>query len=103
MRSFTLLLLTALPVSWDSIPCAVRPAFSNTIAIREGWRKTGSLVRRLHNPGALVYAGQHGAVRSTRGFASFASDAEGWYALDQDLIIKIRRGVPLRVAWAWIH
>ena len=61
------------------------------IAKYEGWGVKGSLTHKLHNPGALSFAHQKGAVRGTGGYAKWGTDAEGWKALDKDLQSKIKR------------
>lgn len=65
------------------------------IARMEGWRDPHSLVRRLHNPGALVFAGQEAATRDKSGYARFADDAAGWRALFRDLERKRARGLDV--------
>jgi len=66
------------------------------IARHEGWDSPGSLVRRLHNPGALTYANQPNATPGIRGFAAFDSDESGWAALRRDLDAKARLRWTLR-------
>ncbi len=56
------------------------------IALTEGWRNPASLTRRLHNPGALVFAGQLGAAADSSGYAHFEREADGWRALQNELI-----------------
>ena len=69
---------------------------AQSIARHEGWGLPGSLVRRLHNPGALVYAGQRDATAGPQGYAVFAGDAEGWAALRNDIASKFRLGITIR-------
>jgi hypothetical protein len=68
----------------------------HSIARHEGWYVKNSLVRRLHNPGALVYAGQKHAKPSETGYARFESDFDGMIALDSDIRKKIEKGMTLR-------
>lgn len=74
---------------------AVTPVLKR-IAHIEGWDKPRSLVRRLHNPGALKYAHQRGATRGPRGFARFKTDEDGWAASWRDYSAKRRHGLTLR-------
>ena len=66
-----------------------------SIGIHEGWNVPGSLVRRQHNPGALVFARQDGAHRSKNAYAYFESDEKGKAALLADLRAKFSRGMTL--------
>lgn len=61
------------------------------LAKYEGWGISNSLTHRLHNPGALSYAGQKGATRGPGGYARFAKDEDGWRALDVDLQAKVKK------------
>lgn len=63
------------------------------LAVVEGWNIPGSVVRRLHNPGALVFSGQPGAIRSDLGYAKFETDEAGWQAFRRDLSVKKQRGL----------
>jgi len=72
------------------------------IARMEGYHVPGSLPRRQHNPGSLVYASQPGATRGARGYARFPTPAAGWAALDRDLRAKLARGYPLGRAWPYL-
>lgn len=75
---------------------------SEVIARLEGWGRAGSLVRRLHNPGALAYARQRHANAADQGYARFRNDADGWAALRRDLAKKIRRGLTIdQIARRW--
>jgi hypothetical protein len=65
------------------------------IATVEGWNRPRSLVRRLHNPGALRFAHQRGATRGLRGFAKFTTDQDGWLASWRDYTAKRRLGMSL--------
>lgn len=100
--SILALLILAVPVSKEIGQCAVRPGILDYIAVREGFHKPGSLPARLHNPGSLRFHGQPGAEPGPLGFAAFESDAVGWSALERDWAAKIRRHVPLRVAWRYL-
>ncbi len=84
-------------------------AIAMTIAVKEGFFRPGSLPRRLHNPGALVYAGQPGAIQGDIGrdaghrpYARFTTDAAGWAALERDIAKKMREGRPLKPAWKYL-
>lgn len=68
-----------------------RRTIPELIAHYEGWNVPNSLVARLHNPGALSFAGQMGAIRGPGGYAKWATDEEGWHALDNDLQAKVRK------------
>ena len=74
----------------------------HTIAVREGFYRRDSLPARYHNPCALVYARQLGAVPGARGFAWFVGDADGWMACERDLRKKIARGGNLSKAWEYL-
>lgn len=65
------------------------------ISVQEGWNVPGSLVRRQHNPGALVYARQAGASKGKFGYARFHTDPEGKAALIADLRAKFGRHMTL--------
>lgn len=75
---------------------------SRYIARREGYHVPGSLPRRQHNPGSLVYAGQPGAVRGANGYARFPTPAAGFAALERDLGTKLARGADLGRAWPYL-
>lgn len=69
---------------------------ADSIAVHEGWYG-GSFTWKLHNPGALAYLGQNGAVAGVGGYARFSSSQAGWNALYVDLQGKLRhRGMTLR-------
>ena len=72
------------------------------IARSEGFYKRGSLPNRLHNPGSLVYARQHGAVHHRSGFAQFATNQEGFEALDRYVSSKLRRHIKLHKGWKYL-
>lgn len=82
--------------------CHVRAAIVERIARAEGFHVPGTLPARLHNPGALRYRGQPGARLGRLLFANFESDAAGWAALERDVSSKLRRHIPLHIAWAYI-
>jgi hypothetical protein len=67
-----------------------------SIARHEGWGSPNSLVRTLHNPGALVYVRQAGSRPGPQGYAVFDDDATGWTALRSDVTAKFRLGINLR-------
>jgi len=71
-----------------------------SIMVHEGWNNLKSLVRRQHNPGALVYAGQAGARKGKNGYAWFKTDEAGKAALLADLRAKAARGWTLRQTMA---
>lgn len=75
------------PVSTSDLACAIAQA--------EGWSEPGSLTRRLHNPGALVFAGQASARPDPSGYARFPTDEAGWEATRRDLAAKLRLGMDL--------
>lgn len=80
-----------------------RAKMAEEIARQEGWGVPGSLVRRLHNPGALVYVGQEGAephtnfndgiclgtspcwIEEKSPYAYFKTDDAGWTALRREI------------------
>ena len=65
------------------------------ISVQEGWNVRGSLVRRQHNPGALVFARQPGARKGKSSYARFDSDQQGQAALIADLRAKFSRCMTL--------
>lgn len=85
------------------VPCESRPAIVYKIAKQEGFFKAGSLPARLHNPGSLRYIGQDHAVKGKAGFAAFATDENGWQALEQDIALKRLRGLSLRRGWRYLR
>lgn len=77
----------------------IQIALAEEIATQEGWNKSGSLARRLHNPLLLWWAGQahsepHCGSVDSRGFclqwnyAEFFTDGDGWRAGKVDLAGK---------------
>jgi hypothetical protein len=66
-----------------------------SISVHEGWNDVKSLVRRQHNPGALIYAGQPGARKGKNGYAWFKTDEDGKAALVADLRVKTALGMTL--------
>jgi hypothetical protein len=67
-----------------------------SISVHEGWNDLKSLVRRQHNPGALIYAGQPGSRKGRNGYAYFRTDEDGKAALLADLRAKTALGMTLR-------
>ena len=65
------------------------------ISVQEGWNDPKSLVRRQHNPGALVFVGQRGGRMGKNGYAWFKNDKAGKEALLADLRAKSARGMRL--------
>ncbi len=63
----------------------LRRAMTEEIARQEGWYFLDSPIRHLHNPNALVFAGQLGATRAPNGYAQFSKDEA-----DRDLAAKFR-------------
>lgn len=70
-------------------------ALAEEIARQEGFYVKGSLPARLHNPGALVFAGQKEAIRDCGTpdlicgqYAYFPTDEAGWAALHKDIAAK---------------
>ncbi len=100
-----LVLIGVFPFGFNDVPksCPLRSALALKISRQEGWLNPRSLVHRLRNPGALVYANQPGATRGSRGFAKFRTDQEGWAALERDLRLKLREGRSLKKAWAYLE
>jgi hypothetical protein len=78
-------------------------ALFHLIRVREGFFREGSLPQRLHNPCALVYAGQPGALPADRGFAWFVADEDGAMACARDLTKKIEQHRSLRRAWGYLR
>jgi len=78
------------------------PEIACAIAAIEGWNQPGSLTRRLHNPGALVYVGQKTAKPGLAGYAWFPDDDAGWAAERRDLALKVTAGMDLpTIARVW--
>lgn len=99
---FVTLLFAVLIGSFDTLPyCAVHPPVAYMISDREGWRVPNSLVRRLNNPGALMFVHQHGAV-GYHGYAKFTTEEDGWEALESDLAKKCRLKIPLHRGWSYL-
>jgi hypothetical protein len=87
----------------DTVPARVAEVESTmiervaaAISVHEGWNNLKSLVRRQHNPGALIYVGQPGARQGKNGYAWFKTDEDGKAALLADLRAKSARGWTLR-------
>jgi len=75
---------------------------ATAISIQEGWNDPNSLVRRQHNPGALIFVGQRGGRKGRSGYASFKTDQAGKDALIADLRAKTARGMTLgRIMSRW--
>lgn len=72
------------------------------ISVREGFYKRGSLPQRYHNPCALVYAQQPGAIPGVRGFAWFVSDPDGWAACYRDIQHKAVVHHDFHRAWEYL-
>jgi hypothetical protein len=71
-----------------------RVRLARVIATVEGFYGHNTLPARLNNPGALVYAGQPGAVETEfDGLAAFDNPADGWKALENDIAAKARTGL----------
>lgn len=68
----------------------------------EGFYVERSLPKVLHNPGNLVFVRQPGATRGPKGFARFKTDAEGWVALEKDLLKKKFDRKRMEKAWEWM-
>jgi hypothetical protein len=72
------------------------------ISVQEGWNNPKSLVRRQHNPGALIFVGQRAAQLGKNGYARFKTDQDGKNALVADLRAKTARGMTLgRIMDRW--
>jgi hypothetical protein len=75
---------------------------ATAISIQEGWNNPDSLVRRQHNPGALIFVGQRGGRKGRSGYALFKTDQAGKDALIADLRAKSARGMTLgRIMSRW--
>jgi hypothetical protein len=75
---------------------------ATAISIQEGWNNPQSLVRRQHNPGALIFVGQRGGRKGRSGYAWFKNDQAGKDALIADLRAKSARGMTLgRIMSRW--
>jgi len=85
----------AVPVRVEVKPTMIERVAAS-ISVHEGWNDLKSLVRRQHNPGALIYAGQPGARNGKNGYAWFKTDEDGKAALLADLRAKTARGWTLR-------
>ncbi len=59
--------------------------FAQAIAKAEGFGLAGAIPTRAHNPGDLVMPGWMGETLGTEGISVFASDADGWARLGQQL------------------
>ena len=109
------LLLSACPLTMADVPRNPGPrpeaihAVMWRISRQEGFYVCGTIPATHNNPGALVFCRQAGAVAGDRGelagklrFARFRTEAAGWAALERDIRLKQRRGVPLSVAWRYL-
>src|ERR1035437_261825 len=70
----------------------------NSIAKMEGWGISGSIATRNNNPGNLRSGvGQVGSENTVSGtFATFATPADGWAALQHQIDIQAGQGQTLR-------
>jgi hypothetical protein len=70
----------------------------NSIAKMEGWGVSGSIATRNNNPGNLRSGvGQIGSENTVSGtFATFATPADGWAALQYQVELDSSRGMTLR-------
>ena len=91
-----LLQVTCLPVvfSQTCVPAKIERV-AVAISVHEGWNNPNSLVRRQHNPGALIFVGQPGGRKGRQGYAWFKTDQTGKQALVADLRAKSARGMTL--------
>lgn len=80
-----------LPIAKDKIDILARQ-----IATLEGYKKTGTIADRQKNPGNLMYIGQKGATKGTKGFAIFPSHQIGWQALRSQILRDAGRGKTLQ-------
>jgi hypothetical protein len=85
----------AIPVRVEARPTMIERVAAS-ISVHEGWNDLKSLVRRQHNPGALIYVGQAGARKGRNGYAWFKTDEDGKAALLADLRAKSALGWTLR-------
>src|SRR5579863_360661 len=74
----------AIPARVEAKPTMIERVAAS-ISVHEGWNDLKSLVRRQHNPGALIYVGQAGARKGRNGYAWFKTDEDGKAALLADL------------------
>ena len=88
---------------WGQAPAADPFVLATAIARMEGWWSgPEALVRRQHNPCALVFAGQRAAERGAGGYARFRTDGDGWAACERDLRLKLARGLgPAAIIDVW--
>ena len=96
------LVATAMPLAPETCPAPAPGTFSvrvkqvaRSIARHEGFCIRGTIAERQHNPGGLIYVGQVGAKRGSRGYASFDDDVAGYLALLRDLEYKTAAGLNL--------
>lgn len=74
-------------------PSAVA-ALASAIQTQEGFYP-GSLAYQNNNPGNLVYVGQPGASPGAGGFAKFATYAQGYQALQNQITLDTSRGTDV--------
>lgn len=69
---------------------------AQAIAREEGWGIHGDLPTRQNNPGDLRHApGEMHAPANPNGIGSFATAAEGWDALERQLMLYAERGMTI--------
>lgn len=74
---------------------AITTALAQAIARFEGFYTAGSVAQRNHNPGNLR-AGPRAISKDSRGYAIYASDADGWADLERQVDLNISRGLTLQ-------
>jgi hypothetical protein len=68
------------------------PEFAKQIAQHEGYYASKDTIAATHNnPGNLKYIGQKGAKPGQLGFAKFKNEADGWSALERQIVRDIAR------------
>lgn len=83
--------------------CSTRPALIEYIATQEGYYADHlTLTQKLHNPCALVYAGQRGAMPDPSGTARFKFEVDGFSACHRDVTSKLSRGISLKLGWIYL-
>ena len=85
-RAFSWYRLRGAPLSQGAVT-----SIANAIQNQEGYYP-GSLSFQNNNPGNLVYAGQPGATLGPGGFAVFASYADGYSAMVNQIQLDATRG-----------
>ena len=86
----------------NRLPCLTRlEQLKRAIATQEGFFRPGTVPARLHNPGDLMFAHQHGSQPcdihgkdgKVRTYAEFPDDTHGWAALEAQIRLDAARGL----------